>query len=80
MIELHKPSEICADRVEIEFCNELTLYCRLETVERSESICNCKSDDCVLEDRYVKPIMERVATIEEICNIRFFRYKAYFLL
>ena len=41
----------CDDKVEIEDCKEFTLYCIVETVERKESICNCNSDVCILEDK-----------------------------
>ena len=41
----------CDDIDEIDVCNEFTLYCKFDTVDRNDSICNCRSDVSVREDK-----------------------------
>ena len=60
---------VCEDKDVTEACSEFTLYCKLETVDRKELICIFRSDVSVCEDKYVNPIIDNTATIEDTCKM-----------
>ena len=61
---------VCEDKDVTEACSEFTLYCKFETVDRKELICIFRSVVSVCEDKYVNPIMDKTATIEDTCRMK----------